>query len=273
MMANITDGILLYKSSDEKIVFTNPQFEQLFGYEAGELIGKHVSILNQPSVKSPKDVTKEISASLKENGIWDGEIQNIKKDGTPFWCHASISTFTHNVYGKVWVAVQQDITARKQAEVELQYLSTHDALTGLYNRAFFDEEMKRFERGRQFPISLVMVDVDDLKILNDTRGHAAGDQLLQRTAQVLTKSFRSEDIVARLGGDEFAALLPNADAKIARQALQRLRNNALKQNEGEVEVPISISIGVSTAEKGQDLNLVIKQADEFMYQEKSKRKE
>jgi diguanylate cyclase (GGDEF)-like protein/PAS domain S-box-containing protein len=272
MMANISDGIFLYKASDGKIVYTNTQFEKLFGYEPNELIGKPVSILNSPTDKSSEEVSREISKSLIKNGVWDGEIKNIRKDGTSFWSHASVSTFTHSKYGLVWVAVQQDISKRKQAETKLEYLSTHDSLTGLYNRTLFDEEMRRIEQGRRYPISLVMVDLDDLKKVNDLNGHLAGDHLLQRTAHVLKESFRGDDIIARIGGDEFAALLVNTDEKAALEALERVRSNIQKNNKAEKEVVLRISLGTCTAEKGMELKKALQQADKNMYQEKNKKK-
>ena len=114
---------------------------------------------------------------------------------------------TRPTWSKVIVSVV-DITQQKRAEDRLRFLSTHDVLTGLYNRAFFEEETTRMERGRHYPISVLMVDVDHLKITNDRRGHAAGDSLLRRAAAVLRAAFRTEDVVARIGGDEFAVLLP-----------------------------------------------------------------
>jgi diguanylate cyclase (GGDEF)-like protein/PAS domain S-box-containing protein len=272
MMANISDGILLYKDSNRTIVYTNPQFEKLFGYEPNEMIGKPVSILNTPTDKSFEEISKEINKSVTKNGVWDGEIQNIKKDGTYFWCHASVSSFTHHEYGTVWVSVQQDITEGMIARTKLEYVSTHDSLTGLYNRTFFDEEMKRFERGRQFPISIVMMDVDDLKIINDGKGHLAGDKLLQRTAQVLNNSFRGDDIVVRIGGDEFAALLPNTDEIAAQEVLKRIQSNLQKNNDAEIGTTLIISLGISTADKGTELKNAFQQADKSMYQEKSKKK-
>jgi diguanylate cyclase (GGDEF)-like protein/PAS domain S-box-containing protein len=272
MMANISDGIFLYKASDGKIVYTNTQFEKLFGYEPNELIGKPVSILNSPTDRSPEEVSSQITNSLIRNGVWDGEIKNIRKEGTAFWSHASVSTFTHSKYGLVWVAVQQDISKRKQAETKLEYLSTHDSLTGLYNRTLFDEEMRRIEQGRRYPISLVMVDLDDLKKVNDLNGHLAGDHLLQRTAHVLKESFRGDDIIARIGGDEFAALLVDTDEKAALEALERVRINLQKSNKAEKGVVLSISLGACTAEKGMGLKKVLQQADKNMYQEKSKKK-
>jgi len=272
MMDNISDGIFLYKDSDGKIVYANPQFEKLFGYKPNELVGKPVSILNAPTDQTPEEITRTINKSLIKNGSWEGEIQNIKKDGTHFWSHASVSSFTHSEYGLVWVTVQQDITKRKQAEMKLEYLGTHDSLTGVYNRTFFDEEIRRYERGRQYPISIVMVDLDDLKKINDVKGHQSGDGLLQRTAQVLNESFRGDDIIARVGGDEFAALLPNTDEKSASEALDRVRDNIQKNNAVENGTILSISIGIKTAKKGMGLKKVLQQADKNMYQEKSEKK-
>jgi len=116
ILANIADGIYLIRASDNVIVYANPRFEEMFGYDSGELIGKHVSVVNAPTEKSPEETAAEISEALNKNGTWAGEVYNIKKDGTPFWCYASVSSFVHTDYGKVWIAIHEDITARKRAE-------------------------------------------------------------------------------------------------------------------------------------------------------------
>jgi diguanylate cyclase (GGDEF)-like protein len=165
-------------------------------------------------------------------------------------------------------AIVSDITERKQAEVELRELSIHDVLTGLYNHGFFLAEMARLERGREFPVSIVMVDVDHLKQINDEHGHAAGDKLLRQVAKVLMSAFRAGDVVARIGGDEFAVLLPTTDAPAADLSLQRVRNAIRENNAGETEIPIQISMGVSTADKAERLTTTLKEADTNMYREK-----
>ena len=120
ILANMKEGIALIRVDEGVIVYANPLFESMFGYDSGELVGKHVSIVNAPGEKPPEDVANEIIISLNQAGVWHGEVHNLRKDGTSFWCYAHVSTFKHPQYGEVWIAVHQDITARKQAEEALQ---------------------------------------------------------------------------------------------------------------------------------------------------------
>ena len=117
---NIPEGVILSRVSDAVIAYINPKFEKMFGYGPGELIGKNISVVNGPTDKSPQEVAAEIQNCLREKGVWQGEVCNIKKDGTPFWCYASVSTFSHYEYGEVWVAVHTDITERRRAEEALR---------------------------------------------------------------------------------------------------------------------------------------------------------
>jgi PAS domain S-box-containing protein len=119
ILSQMEEGVILIRADSGMIVYVNPKFEQMFGYAAGEMVGLHVSNLNAPTTRSPEEEAQAIIAALQGQGRWEGEINNRKKDGTPFWCRAVISTFEHHDYGKVWVSTHEDITERKQAEEKL----------------------------------------------------------------------------------------------------------------------------------------------------------
>ena len=119
IMHNMDKGVYLLRVSDGIIVYTNPKFDKMFGYAAGELMGKHVSIINAPEDKTPSKIEEEIITVLKNDMVWNGEVLNIKKDGTTFWTSANISTFKHEKHGDLWISVHNDITERKKAEEEL----------------------------------------------------------------------------------------------------------------------------------------------------------
>ena len=135
IMANISEGVNLVRASDGIIVYANPMFEEMFGYEQNELIDKHISIVNAPTQKSPEETANEIKESLNKNSIWRGEVHNIKKDGTPFWCSASISTFNGPETGKVFLSVHTDITKRKKAETDL--LNIANGVSSQTGESFF----------------------------------------------------------------------------------------------------------------------------------------
>ena len=179
------------------------------------------------------------------------------------WFNASVSPMNKDTV--IWVA--RDITDRKLMEEKSYFIGTHDNLTKLYNRTFYQEELVRLEKSRLFPVSIFMIDVDGLKTINDTRGHASGDELLQRTAQVLQKSFRSEDMVARIGGDEFVVVLPMTNEEAAHLALKRI-NDFLELNNKNKPNELKISIGIATCAKQGSLTSTVKQADDLMYLDK-----
>ena len=118
--ANMSEGVSLVRTRDGLIAYTNPKLDEMFGYARGELAGRHVSVLNDPTERSPEETASQFIRCLNKDGYWRGEVHNIKKDGTCFWCHASASCFDHRVYGKVAVTVQSDITDRKRSEAMLK---------------------------------------------------------------------------------------------------------------------------------------------------------
>jgi diguanylate cyclase (GGDEF)-like protein/PAS domain S-box-containing protein len=165
----------------------------------------------------------------------------------------------------------QDISERIHQNARIQYLSYHDVMTGLYNRSYFDEEKKRLDTDRQLPLSIIMGDVNGLKTINDTFGHAEGDRLLANIAGILANSCRREDIVARIGGDEYCILLPQTDLAKAQMICGRIMD-ACKNCRPEKWIrgaKPSIALGAATkTEHSQSIEAVQKSAEEAMYVEK-----
>ncbi len=123
IMSNMAEAVYLIRMKDGIIVYANSQFEALFGYGPGEMIGAHVSIVNAPGEKSPEETALEIISNISEKGFWRGEVKNRRKDGTEFWCYANVSIFDHSHFGKVLVSVHNDITDLKRSESEIRKLN------------------------------------------------------------------------------------------------------------------------------------------------------
>jgi len=238
----------------------------LLGVERGKLINRRFGVFVSAQSRTTFNafIDKVFTIGSKETC----EVALLKDGADPFWVHIEAIFDALPEQRKVCHAVVTDITERKLVDEALRHQSTHDALTGLYNRGFIIEEMARLERGRQFPVSIVIADVDHLKDTNDHHGHAAGDALLKRVAQVLTAVFRADDVVARFGGDEFAVLLPGTDAIAAEGSLSRVRQVIQENNAAHTGTPIRLSLGMSTAENPAPLSGVLKKADANMYREK-----
>ncbi len=149
IMTNMAEGVVLSRVNDAVITYTNPTLDKMFGYGAGELIGKHISVVNAPTEKSPEETANEIMASLNATGIWQGEVHNIKKDGTRFCSYASVSTFDDPEYGKVWISVLTDITERKRAEEELRKHREHLAELVEERTAKLQQEVAEHTRAAQ----------------------------------------------------------------------------------------------------------------------------
>ncbi len=156
---------------------------------------------------------------------------------------------------------------------DLRYMGTHDLLTGLYNRAYFNDEVERLARGRQLPVSIIRAEVNSLKAVNNDQGDEAGDVLLRAATGILLAAFRTEDMVARVGDDEFAVLLPGTTARTAAEAVKRIRKCQKEANAAAAECVVSLSLGAATAECGDDIPRALKVSDERMRRKKFTRKE
>lgn len=165
------------------------------------------------------------------------------------------------------IAISRNITEQKINRLHIEYLSYHDQLTGLYNRRFFEEELRRLDTERNLPFTLAMADVNGLKLTNDAFGHIAGDNLLIRVSEIIAGECRADDIVARIGGDEFVILFPQTSAADAENILKRITTAVM--NEQTEKIVLSVSIGNATkTDAAQAMNDVFAKAEENMYRKK-----
>ncbi|MGB2957070.1 MAG: diguanylate cyclase, partial [Anaerolineales bacterium] len=207
-------------------------------------------------------------ANGETNFSWEGVNQTLDGQELDIRLNWSVVPGYEQDLSKVIISLI-DITESKKAEMKLKYLSHHDGLTNIYNRTYFDVEMSRLQQGRQFPIGIIVGDLDNLKDVNDRFGHAAGDELIRRVAQAMRSSFRGDDVIARIGGDEFAVLLTNTDQKLTEKAMNRFLKNIQKLNSSQSGPLVQISLGMSSCEKTCSLTEALKKADANMYQEKN----
>ena len=172
-----------------------------------------------------------------------------------------------------WALVSiQDITARKKAEDYLQYLGTHDVMTGLYNRAYFEETIQKLTIAQTSKVSIVVLDLNYLKRTNDSLGHQAGDKLIRRATEVLNATFtniNSNYVAARIGGDEFAVILPDKDETETAELLKQIQLLIEINNRYYREPALSISYGAATSQPGMSIEKVIQMADDAMYANKA----
>ncbi|MBA4389774.1 MAG: hypothetical protein C0399_02420 [Syntrophus sp. (in: bacteria)] len=170
---------------------------------------------------------------------------------------------------KCVAVVSKDITDLKKTEEKLKYLSLHDPLTGLYNRAYFEEEIRRLDNSRFELVGLIVCDIDGLKLINDSLGHNKGDELLMAASRVIKESFREGDVVARVGGDEFAILLPNSPRSKVENICQRIKRAVQAHSRKNTLLPLSIATGFAIRNgPNQSMVELYREADNNMYKEK-----
>mgnify|MGYP001080905687 CR=1 FL=1 len=156
---------------------------------------------------------------------------------------------------------------RKKSKEKIQYLMLKDKLTGLYNRTYFEEELKRLDTKRQLPLSFIIIDINGLKLVNDTFGRKEGDKLLKRVTKILKRCCREEDIIARWGEDEFSILLPETTGKSSEEIINRIRSTCDKTN--DQKIPLSVSLGTSTKiDEHCNIRTTVKEAEDRMYRRK-----
>lgn len=257
------------------ITHWNKAAEKIFGFTKEEAIGK-----SSIELITPKDSAYEIQGLIDKLKAGDKTVEtntnkNITKDGREIiceWYNTTIYDSKDNVIG--WLSLGKDITKEKEEQDRVLYLSQHDPLTGLYNRGFIMEQLEmensRFKR-TDLGFSVVILDIDYFKKINDNYGHECGDEVLKRVANVMNNTVRETDFVGRWGGEEFVIILPFTDTDGAYILAERIRVNI--ENEvfiyKDKKINITITAGISCCCKADSIADVIRIADEALLQGKA----
>lgn len=259
---------------ESNIEYVNNKFTEITGYAKEEVLGQNPQFLQ--SGETPKEVYAEMFATITSGGEWRGEVSNRKKNGCTYWSRNSISgvkdakdEITH------FICIQEDVTHEHELSEQLSYQASHDSLTGLINRYEFERRAERLLSSRrqdeaedEDEHALCYLDLDQFKIVNDTCGHTAGDELLRELSKVLQHEVRKRDTLARLGGDEFGVLMEHCSLKHAYRvatSLQKSIQNIRFTWEGH-SFNVGVSIGlVAITKMTTNLTELLKQADATCY--------
>lgn len=280
VVMNANDAVVITKldlapdSDAPEIVFVNPAFTALTGYSFAEAVG-HAPHFT-PHAAADLETVRRMREALRQRHPFRGELFNVAKDGREYWLDLSIVPLTDST-GQIayFAAIGRDMTMQKRIALKLEALAHTDPLTGLSNRRHFIEHAEReVDRAGRYarPLSMLMVDLDRFKLVNDTHGHPVGDATLTHAARICESVLRLNDICGRIGGEEFAVLLPETDPEGAGRTAERLRE-AVEASElvsGTARIKITVSVGVATLLPGQQLAMteLMRRADGALYQAK-----
>ena len=269
-LISIGDGVIS-TDNNENVLFINKVAEALTGWSQKEAFGKSIyevfNIVNKFTRKMEEDIVKKVMVTGKPHLLADHSIL-VTKGGRETLVEDSAAPII-NEKGKTIgvVVVFRDYTEKWERLKKIEHLSFHDEVTGLYNRRFYEEELKRMDTKRNLPLSLIMGDVNGLKLINDSFGHEVGDELLRKIANAINKACRIDDIIARLGGDEFIILLPNTNAVDSIKIIERIQSYIKMERVNGLE--ISVSFGTETkTDINQDINNIFKNTEDHLYRHK-----
>ena len=274
---NTSDVIWILNVMKNRFTYISPSIFQLRGLTVEEAMKEPLEESMMP--ESLALVNQKISDSIGvfiRDGVQSelniNEIQQPCKNGRVIWIEVT-TRYAMNDQGEVEIiGISRNIDERKQKEKEIEYLSTHDFLTRLYNRSYFEREAER-EITRiqryQAPLSLLMLDIDLFKKINDQFGHLAGDQVLQALSKLVSSLLRSTDVFARYGGEEFIILLPETDLSGATRTAEKIRQTI--ENATFLQcIKLTISIGVNSYQAGESLDELLRKTDVALYRAKAK---
>lgn len=264
---SLVDEHIITSSTDlaGNIIYASKAFCRISQYSEQELIGKNHRIIRHPDM--PASLYDELWNTISMDKPWAGELKNIAKDGSFYWVYAAIAPTWDDDGKKIgYTAIRQDITDKKRIEE----LSVTDRLTGLYNRLKLDEvftyeitQTKRY----QTPLSIILLDIDHFKQVNDTYGHQTGDLVLQEIAKILRSLDRQSDTIGRWGGEEFLIILPKTNQIGAMQIGEKIRFS-IESHLFSIVGKKTASFGISEFQNGDDQNTLVERADNALYRAK-----
>jgi diguanylate cyclase (GGDEF)-like protein/PAS domain S-box-containing protein/putative nucleotidyltransferase with HDIG domain len=268
-LRRITDNIqdvIMQMDKNGIIQYISPSCLKVFGHTPDFYVGK--SFYSELYPNDYYKVFKIVENALANKVVKPMEYRYNHKNGDFVWMESLGEVILDEKgEGMELVINCRDITERRATEERIKYLSFHDTLTGLNNRGYFEEKVKSFHYEKKLPLSIIIGDVNGLKLTNDVFGHYEGDNLLIKIANILRESCRRDDIIVRWGGDEFAILLPEADEEISMVIVNRIMDNCSKRFDEPIK--ISIALGAATKhEDSEDIKDIIKDAEEKMYRHK-----
>lgn len=261
ILFNIASDLFTISDLSGTYVQVNQVWSKIYGYSIKDVENHSIwEFVHVDEYSQIKNIINSLSYS-NENANYTTRLRH--KNGNISFIEWSSQKQGDRIY-----SVGRDVTDRIYREKEIEHLSFHDVLTGLLNRRFLEEEMKRLNTHRNLPISLIMCDVNRLKLINDAFGHEKGDELIKYAANVLKESCRPDDLVSRWGGDEFILFLPKTSYKDSVKIVERIKTNSMKYEINSIQ--LSIACGVYTKED-DDLSIqdLLRNSEDAMYREKS----
>ena len=260
------------------IEYVNPKFTQITGYASSEALGAQSSKMLLSSKTSCAKVHYNMWQTILSGKDWSGVLRNIRKDGSLYWAKNSISSVKDSE-GKVthYITIHEDVSEYHELSEKLSYQASHDTLTGLINRREFERRLQQVISATRTPETqhvLCFMDLDQFKIVNDTCGHVAGDELLRQIGAVLKRTVRKRDTIARLGGDEFAVLMehcpPENARKVANSLVEAVRGFQFRWKEHTFKLGISIGLIVIDGSNTKSLTQIFSDADLACYTAKDR---
>ena len=266
LMQQSSEAIVLIEPETRRVLEVNRHFREMLGYSPQEMESKTVYDFVADSKEAidryydeilPRD--RELPVELRSFRHKNGRIVEVERSGV----------LVHLAGRSVYMVTARDVSERRFTEEKLNFLSFHDTLTGLYNRAYFEETLLRLDCRRETGVGLIVFDLDGLKLVNDSFGHEQGDNLLVRAAELIGSCFRDDDVVARIGGDEFAVVMQGMTDETLQAAVVRVQTKLEAQDWISRRIPLSLSIGYALSSRAElSMRDLFREADDNMYREK-----